>query len=57
MKESGDLRNEDGTDGVRLCYIDPPFATRREFAGSRGERAYIDRVEGAAPSRRSGLWR
>jgi site-specific DNA-methyltransferase (adenine-specific) len=47
MKEAGELRNDDGTDGVRLCYIDPPFATRREFQGARGERAYLDRVEGA----------
>lgn len=48
MKEAGELRNADGTDGVRLCYIDPPFATRREFTGPRDERAYLDRVEGAA---------
>lgn len=48
MKDDGQLRNADGTDGVRLCYIDPPFATRREFAGPREERAYLDRVEGAA---------
>lgn len=47
MKEAGELRNADGTDGVRVCYIDPPFATRREFQGSQGERAYLDRVEGA----------
>lgn len=47
MKQAGDLRNADGTDGVRLCYIDPPFATRREFQGTKGERAYMDRVEGA----------
>ncbi len=47
MKRAGLLRNADGTDGVRLCYIDPPFATRRDFQGAKGERAYQDRVGGA----------
>jgi site-specific DNA-methyltransferase (adenine-specific)/adenine-specific DNA-methyltransferase len=32
---------------VRLCYIDPPFASQREFVGSRSEKAYQDRVAGA----------
>src|SRR2546430_945017 len=26
LKAQGLLRNDDGSDGVRLCYIDPPFA-------------------------------
>ncbi|HXN59900.1 MAG TPA: DNA methyltransferase [Acidimicrobiales bacterium] len=47
LKEHGQLRNADGSDGVRLCYIDPPFASQREFVGSRSERAYQDRVAGA----------
>jgi hypothetical protein len=47
MKQEGALRTARGKAGVRLCYIDPPFATRREFSGSQGERAYEDRVEGA----------
>ncbi len=47
MKERGELRNADGTDGVRLCYIDPPFATKREFRTSKGQVAYRDKVEGA----------
>ncbi len=47
MKEVGGMRNPDGSDGVRLCYIDPPFASQREFTGTRNERAYIDRVVGA----------
>lgn len=47
MKERGELKNADGTDGIRLCYIDPPFATKKEFAGQRGERAYTDKVAGA----------
>jgi hypothetical protein len=46
-REEGLLRNEDGTSGIRLCYIDPPFATRREFLGSNRERAYLDKVAGA----------
>lgn len=48
MKEDGALKNADGTDGARLCYIDPPFATRQEFKGKKGERAYQDKVAGAA---------
>lgn len=46
-KERGELTNADGSPGVRLCYIDPPFATRQEFRGSRGEKAYQDKVVGA----------
>jgi site-specific DNA-methyltransferase (adenine-specific)/adenine-specific DNA-methyltransferase len=48
MKSRGDLRNADGSEGIRLCYIDPPFATKREFRGSRSQRAYRDKIEGAA---------
>src|SRR4051812_35989460 len=29
-KARGQLRNAEGSAGVRLCYIDPPFATKRE---------------------------
>lgn len=47
MKQEGTLRNPDGSDGVRLCYIDPPFASQREFTGSRKEKAYTDHVAGA----------
>lgn len=47
MKEAGELRNGDGTDGARLIYIDPPFATRREFLGPKEQRAYMDKVAGA----------
>jgi DNA modification methylase len=47
MKSRGELRNADGSLGVRLCYIDPPFATKREFRGKRGQMAYRDKVEGA----------
>lgn len=47
MKEKGELCNADGTPGIRLCYIDPPFATRREFVGAKRGRAYQDKVVGA----------
>ena len=47
MKSRGELLNADGTTGIRLCYIDPPFATKREFRGSRNQRAYRDKIEGA----------
>lgn len=47
MKERGELKNADGTDGVRLSYIDPPFATKSEFQGQKGQRAYADKVAGA----------
>jgi DNA modification methylase len=47
MKERGELKNADGTDGVRLCYIDPPFATKGDFQGQKGQRAYADKVAGA----------
>ena len=38
LKKAGKLCNADGTPGVRLVYIDPPFATKQEFAGSRNRR-------------------
>lgn len=47
MKEEGKLTNADGTPGVRLVYIDPPFATRQEFRGSQDQKAYQDKIAGA----------
>jgi len=47
LKEQGKLRNPDGRKGVKLIYIDPPFATEQEFRGSKGERAYQDKIAGA----------
>jgi DNA modification methylase len=32
---------------VKLIYIDPPFATKREFRGSGDEKSYSDKVESA----------
>jgi site-specific DNA-methyltransferase (adenine-specific)/adenine-specific DNA-methyltransferase len=48
MKGRRELLNSDGTEGIRLAYLDPPFATLREFRGSRNQRAYRDKIEGAA---------
>lgn len=47
MKENGELLNADGTQGVRLIYIDPPFSTRRDFKGSQDQKAYQDKIAGA----------
>jgi len=47
MKLSGELCNADGSPGVRLIYIDPPFATRQEFSSSRDQKAYSDKKAGA----------
>ncbi len=47
MKKSGQIINADGTAGVRLVYIDPPFATKQDFQGSQDQKAYQDKVAGA----------
>ncbi len=47
MKKTGKLCNADGTPGVRLVYIDPPFASKQDFAGSEDQKAYQDRIAGA----------
>lgn len=47
MKREGKLKNADGTPGVRLVYIDPPFATRQEFRGSQDQKAYQDKIVNA----------
>ena len=46
MKKAGKLRNADGTAGVRLVYIDPPFSTRRDFLGTEDQKAYQDKLAG-----------
>lgn len=33
--------------GIKLIYIDPPFATKSDFQGGNGEKAYTDKVAGA----------
>ncbi len=47
LKRAGELCNADGSQGVRLVYIDPPFATKRDFSGKQEERAYQDKIAGA----------
>jgi site-specific DNA-methyltransferase (adenine-specific)/adenine-specific DNA-methyltransferase len=47
MKQEGKLKNADGSLGVKLIYIDPPFATRQEFRGSQDQKAYQDKIVGA----------
>lgn len=47
MKRTGNLCNADGTPGVRLIYIDPPFATKQDFQGSAEQKAYQDKIAGA----------
>jgi len=47
LKKAGKLCNADGTAGVRLVYIDPPFATKQDFAGSDDQRAYQDKIAGS----------
>jgi len=32
---------------VKLIYIDPPFATKKEFRGSQDQKAYQDKIAGA----------
>ncbi len=46
MKEEGKLGNADGTPGVRLIYIDPPFASMQDFRGTQDQKAYQDRISG-----------
>ena len=48
LKKTGKLCNGDGTPGVRLVYIDPPFATKQDFAGNRDQKAYRDKIAGSA---------
>lgn len=47
MKKTGKLCNADGTPGIRLVYIDPPFATKQEFRGTEDQKAYQDKLVGA----------
>src|SRR5436305_10439743 len=47
QKKKGSICNADGTSGFRLVYLDPPFATRREFRGTQDQKAYQDKIEGS----------
>lgn len=46
QKRAGYLRNAHGEPGVQLIYIDPPFASSRDFGAKKGEVAYQDKVIG-----------
>ena len=48
MKKKGKLCNSDGSEGMRVIYIDPPFATKQDFQGTQDEKAYQDKLAGAA---------
>lgn len=48
MKKEGKLVNADGTSGIRLIYIDPPFSTKRDFSGTEDQIAYQDKIAGSA---------
>ena len=47
LKQENCLINSDGTKGIKLIYIDPPFATRHDFRGSQEQKAYGDKIVGA----------
>lgn len=47
QKNEGLLNNSDGSSGVRLVYIDPPFATKKDFKGTADQKAYRDKIAGA----------
>jgi DNA modification methylase len=46
-KNKETLCNADGTPGVRLVYIDPPFGGKQEFKGTQDQKAYQDKIAGA----------
>jgi site-specific DNA-methyltransferase (adenine-specific)/adenine-specific DNA-methyltransferase len=47
LKKQGKLYNADGTPGVRLVYIDPPFGTGEEYGSLDGEKAYSAKLKGS----------
>lgn len=47
MKKQGLIFTADGKPGVRLVYLDPPFASRQDFKRSDTEKAYADKISGA----------
>jgi DNA modification methylase len=47
LKREGKLKNNDGSNGFKLIYIDPPFSTKQDFRGGSGEQAYSDRIIGS----------
>ena len=47
MKKDGKLVNTDGTLGIKLVYIDPPFGTGDEYSVTEGLRAYSAKLQGS----------
>lgn len=47
MKRNGTLCNADGTPGVRLVYIDPPFGTGDVYAITDDIKAYSAKIQGS----------
>lgn len=48
LKKQGKLLNSDGSNGVKLIYIDPPFSTKRDFkTNGEDQKAYADKLAGA----------
>jgi hypothetical protein len=47
LKEEGKLKNSDGTDGVKLIYIDPPFGTGDDYDSQGQKPAYSAKLQGA----------
>jgi len=46
--ENKDLHIKDKVKGkVKLIYIDPPFATKEDFKGKDGQKAYTDKTKGS----------
>ena len=41
------LNDSDIAGKVKLIYIDPPFATKKDFKGTQDQKAYQDKIEGA----------
>jgi len=48
LKKQGKLKNRDGTDGVHLVYIDPPFGTGDIYDARSGAPAYSAKLQGVA---------
>jgi len=46
-RRRGGLKSSDNSDGVRLVYIDPPFASGARFSAECGGHAYGDKRKGA----------
>ncbi len=46
-RDQGLIRNADKSKGVRLVYIDPPFASGARYSSGLGRHAYGDRIRGA----------